>query len=40
MEREVAQILVDEAHPICRYSKATRNKMEFVIKARDQEGTD
>jgi osmotically inducible protein OsmC len=29
--REVAQALVDEAHQICPYSKATRDNMDVVI---------
>src|SRR5271156_1119978 len=32
VEREVAQALVDEAHQICPYSKATRGNIEVAIK--------
>jgi Ohr subfamily peroxiredoxin len=32
VEREVAQALVDEAHRICPYSKATRGNIDVVIK--------
>jgi osmotically inducible protein OsmC len=31
VEREVAQALVDEAHQICPYSKATRGNVDVVI---------
>jgi len=31
VEREVAQALVDEAHQICPYSKATRGNIDVVI---------
>ena len=31
VEREVAQTLVDEAHQICPYSKATRGNMAVTI---------
>jgi lipoyl-dependent peroxiredoxin len=32
VERELAQALVDEAHEICPYSKATRGNIDVVIK--------
>jgi lipoyl-dependent peroxiredoxin len=32
IEREVAQALVDEAHQICPYSKATRGNIDVAIK--------
>jgi osmotically inducible protein OsmC len=32
VERDVAQALVDEAHEICPYSKATRGNIDVVIK--------
>ena len=32
VEREVAQTLVDEAHEICPYSKATRGNIDVAIK--------
>ncbi|MDZ5454425.1 organic hydroperoxide resistance protein [Labrys sp. ZIDIC5] len=32
VERDVAQSLVDEAHQICPYSKATRGNIEVTIK--------
>ena len=32
LEREVAQALVDEAHEICPYSKATRCNIDIAIK--------
>jgi lipoyl-dependent peroxiredoxin len=32
VERNVAQTLVDEAHEICPYSKATRGNMDVAIK--------
>jgi organic hydroperoxide reductase OsmC/OhrA len=31
VEREVAQALVDEAHQICPYSKATRGNIDVAI---------
>jgi organic hydroperoxide reductase OsmC/OhrA len=31
VEREVAQILVDESHQTCAYSKATRGNIDVVI---------
>jgi organic hydroperoxide reductase OsmC/OhrA len=31
VEREVARALVDEAHEICPYSKATRGNIEVMI---------
>jgi Ohr subfamily peroxiredoxin len=31
VEREVAQTLVDEAHHICPYSKATRGNIDIII---------
>jgi osmotically inducible protein OsmC len=31
VEREVAQVLVDEAHQICPYSKATRGNIDVAI---------
>ena len=31
IEREVAQALVDEAHRICPYSKATRGNIDVAI---------
>ena len=31
VERDVAQALVDEAHKICPYSKATRGNIDVVI---------
>ena len=32
VERNIAQTLVDEAHQICPYSKATRGNIDVVIK--------
>jgi organic hydroperoxide reductase OsmC/OhrA len=32
VERDVAQALVDEAHQICPYSKATRGNIDVAIK--------
>jgi Ohr subfamily peroxiredoxin len=32
VEREVAQALVDEAHEVCPYSKATRGNIDVLIK--------
>ena len=32
VERDVAQALVDEAHEICPYSKATRGNINVAIK--------
>jgi Ohr subfamily peroxiredoxin len=32
VERDVAQALVDEAHEICPYSKATRGNIDVAIK--------
>ncbi len=32
MEREVAQLLADEAHQMCAYSKATRGQIDVVIE--------
>jgi Ohr subfamily peroxiredoxin len=32
VERDVAQALIDEAHQICPYSKATRGNVEVAIK--------
>ena len=32
VERDVAQALVDEAHKICPYSKATRGNIDVAIK--------
>jgi osmotically inducible protein OsmC len=34
VEREVAQALVDEAHQICPYSKATRGNIEIVLNVK------
>ena len=31
VERDVAQALLDEAHQICPYSKATRGNIDVVI---------
>ena len=31
VEREVARALVDEAHPTCPYSEATRGNIDVVI---------
>ena len=32
VERELAQALLNEAHEICPYSKATRGNIDVVIK--------
>ncbi|MBB5053303.1 Ohr subfamily peroxiredoxin [Afipia massiliensis] len=32
VERDVAQVLLDEAHAICPYSKATRGNIDVAIK--------
>lgn len=32
VEREAAEALVDEAHEICPYSRATRGNIEVAIK--------
>ena len=32
VERDIAQALVDEAHEICPYSKATRGNIDVAIK--------
>jgi osmotically inducible protein OsmC len=37
VERELAQALVDEAHEICPYSKATRGNIDVAIKLVEQD---
>jgi osmotically inducible protein OsmC len=33
VDRETAQKLVERAHQVCPYSKATRNNIEVVVEA-------